>query len=443
MLLFTSGNIAITHPHLYTQVVTTFNPLYRDHFKVVNFEYSIHQQLVTDHEFEKFQDIRFSALNYFFIVTPPNFNGTEPEQVRYVDAIHRIREVHYDRGLTVNTTDIEAKYMANCNNRYTSFNKSTYFKGKISAYQLAQLGFYFVGDKNFPGKLRCSFCRRTINIFTTNDAAYLEIEFERRIVDFLHRHTHLSATCPFSIDLNGDNVKFTVEELVKIIELFVETNEIHHYNFSLCLFPNIDLNNMCQTLSDNILAQYENNLPPLIDDNTNYYDLMAQLIYTDCSFFESENLNSDDNTFDDSILIFSPIDYYIGAEPKHLEYNTLISRIDSYKKLKWEQQVMSSVSENSNIKPEALARAGFFYTGIADNVTCFWCGLGLNHWDPNDDPINEHVRFVPRCTWLVRLFGRHKVKSIYLQTQNISEAQNVNPNDGNFFNNIEDIHGKL
>lgn len=45
------------------------------------------------------------------------------------------------------------------------------------------------------------------------------------------------------------------------------------------------------------------------------------------------------------------------------------------------------------IKPEDLAAAGFYYSGIKDSVICFECYLELHTWQPNDDPMVEHQRW--------------------------------------------------
>ena len=50
-----------------------------------------------------------------------------------------------------------------------------------------------------------------------------------------------------------------------------------------------------------------------------------------------------------------------------------------------------------------MAEAGFFYSGFGDIVICAFCGLTLNKWLPNDDPITEHKKFNQDCKFL-RLF---------------------------------------
>ncbi|XP_076445294.1 baculoviral IAP repeat-containing protein 3-like isoform X2 [Babylonia areolata] len=50
--------------------------------------------------------------------------------------------------------------------------------------------------------------------------------------------------------------------------------------------------------------------------------------------------------------------------------------------------------------PESLAGAGFFYTGDSDYVRCFYCGVGLRKWEPQDVPWEEHVRWSPECPFV-------------------------------------------
>ena len=50
--------------------------------------------------------------------------------------------------------------------------------------------------------------------------------------------------------------------------------------------------------------------------------------------------------------------------------------------------------------PTLLARAGFYYTGTADQVACFCCGGRLKSWESGDSPMTEHKRFFPRCRFV-------------------------------------------
>ena len=391
---------------------------------------------------------RDTQLNYFFVQTPPDQTGPNPVQIPINDARRRIREVHYDRGTIVNAMDIEAKEMADCRRRYDSFNKSEFLKGKLAAYQLAQLGFFFVGERNSPGKLRCSFCRRTIHMFTTDEARYFENDFDRRLIELLHRHSHLSATCPFAIGLNGDDKRFCADDNARVIEPFLRTQTLQISNIVISLSPYVESSAICISAAT-ILSQSAAGLPPLDGElSTSYNSTLAELEYERFSLFDSEpDFESKPSVDDDLTLLSTTIDYLIGGEPKYRDFISAQSRIESFDKEAWCQQTIST-SSSPHLTPESFASAGFFYTGTADNVCCFWCGLGLSHWEATDDPITQHVRFTPRCTWLLRTMGRFRVKALYMKfSQNIPSASvgisSNNPADCDFIRNVQEITGLL
>ncbi|KAM8960820.1 baculoviral IAP repeat-containing protein 1-like [Pelodytes ibericus] len=56
--------------------------------------------------------------------------------------------------------------------------------------------------------------------------------------------------------------------------------------------------------------------------------------------------------------------------------------------------------ENAQADPAALAKAGFYYTGISDSVKCFTCGICLHLFEPGDDPLEEHQKHSPKCEFL-------------------------------------------
>lgn len=49
------------------------------------------------------------------------------------------------------------------------------------------------------------------------------------------------------------------------------------------------------------------------------------------------------------------------------------------------------------ITPQQLAKAGFYYINRSDQVKCAWCQGVIGQWEPNDDPLREHLRFFGSC----------------------------------------------
>ena len=60
----------------------------------------------------------------------------------------------------------------------------------------------------------------------------------------------------------------------------------------------------------------------------------------------------------------------------------------------------ASWPRDSNITPEALAKAGLFYLCRADRVKCAFCGGILCNWGPSEEPMRKHRQFFHDCPFL-------------------------------------------
>ena len=54
------------------------------------------------------------------------------------------------------------------------------------------------------------------------------------------------------------------------------------------------------------------------------------------------------------------------------------------------------------ITKERMVRAGFYYEGKGDAVTCFHCHVTLLRWQYNEDPWVEHEKHSPLCSFVQR-----------------------------------------
>lgn len=63
---------------------------------------------------------------------------------------------------------------------------------------------------------------------------------------------------------------------------------------------------------------------------------------------------------------------------------------------------------------ESLVRAGFFCPGISNTVTCFYCNGSLHKWGTNDNPMIEHARWFPHCTYAKHLCGDNLYQKIQM-----------------------------
>jgi hypothetical protein len=78
-----------------------------------------------------------------------------------------------------------------------------------------------------------------------------------------------------------------------------------------------------------------------------------------------------------------------------------------------------------------LVKAGFFYTGTKNIVTCFYCNGSLQNWGPNDNPTIEHARWFPHCAYAKQLCGDElyrKIQESKRAQQGLFEHYNFNQN---------------
>ncbi|KAK3576270.1 hypothetical protein CHS0354_027716 [Potamilus streckersoni] len=81
----------------------------------------------------------------------------------------------------------------------------------------------------------------------------------------------------------------------------------------------------------------------------------------------------------------------------------------------------------SNIKqrPEQVADAGFYFTGLQDVVRCFACDGGLKNWDPDDEPWVEHARWFSQCPFVKRVKGQEFVDLVRRMTEESDEEEDA------------------
>lgn len=64
------------------------------------------------------------------------------------------------------------------------------------------------------------------------------------------------------------------------------------------------------------------------------------------------------------------------------------------------------------IDKKLLARTGFYYIGPNDLVKCFYCKVEIGMWEPDDNVINEHLKWSPSC----RLISGRETENIPIDT---------------------------
>ncbi|XP_037908821.1 death-associated inhibitor of apoptosis 1-like isoform X2 [Hermetia illucens] len=102
--------------------------------------------------------------------------------------------------------------------------------------------------------------------------------------------------------------------------------------------------------------------------------------------------------------------------PDHPEYAIETARLRSF--AEWPRTMKQ--------KPEQLADAGFFYTGIGDRVKCFSCGGGLKDWDESDDPWEQHALWLGNCHFLKLNKTQKYIDSVIAKFKSSKESETKN-----------------
>ncbi|KAI4877908.1 hypothetical protein NFI96_017404 [Prochilodus magdalenae] len=83
------------------------------------------------------------------------------------------------------------------------------------------------------------------------------------------------------------------------------------------------------------------------------------------------------------------------------------------------------------VRPDQLAKAGFYYVGRNDDVKCFCCDGGLRCWESGDDPWVEHAKWFPRCEYLLQEKGQEFVHQIQARFPRLFEQLLTNGDNNN------------
>ncbi|KAL7733451.1 hypothetical protein ACLKA6_004931 [Drosophila palustris] len=102
--------------------------------------------------------------------------------------------------------------------------------------------------------------------------------------------------------------------------------------------------------------------------------------------------------------------------PEYPEYAIETARLRSFED--WPR--------NMKQKPQQLAEAGFFYTGVGDRVRCFSCGGGLKDWDDNDEPWEQHALWLSHCRFVKLIKGQKYIDDV-AAAQAAQQQEDVKP----------------
>lgn len=83
-------------------------------------------------------------------------------------------------------------------------------------------------------------------------------------------------------------------------------------------------------------------------------------------------------------------DYEADDAVGHNPWSSMSDRLSSFQHFPLSKEVSA----------ERLARAGFYFTGEADQVRCFSCHATVKDWNQGDTPLKRHHQASPNCKFL-------------------------------------------
>lgn len=90
--------------------------------------------------------------------------------------------------------------------------------------------------------------------------------------------------------------------------------------------------------------------------------------------------------------------YLVGEETSELDVEEK-DGLEKYKTYEQRLETFKHWPSWAGARPEDLAREGFYYTGIRDEVRCVSCDQLLRLWRPNDDIRQRHQHYSPNCSF--------------------------------------------
>ena len=80
--------------------------------------------------------------------------------------------------------------------------------------------------------------------------------------------------------------------------------------------------------------------------------------------------------------------------------------------------------------PQQIVDAGMYYLGDRDRVKCWYCNGGLQNWERDDDPMEEHAKWFPLCEFVLQQKDSDYVHQTVLRNPGLRRPNLYNPFSG-------------
>lgn len=197
----------------------------------------------------------------------------------------------------------------------------------------------------------------------------------------------------------------TIDPLKKLLESFSDQTleSLRTYTFSNWPLITPSANEMINAgwaytnISDRVICVHCNALAHKWTDTDRPYDI-HRLQSPNCRFIKSAIKNTTSSSTTNTIITTEPMtEAAVGSV--NSVYALATRRYESFQE--WphsEKTPLPSV--------DAFVAAGFYYTGKATSVRCFYCHGALQNWMATDDPKVEHARWYPGCDYIRQYIGQ-------------------------------------
>uniref|UniRef100_A0A8C6TT65 E3 ubiquitin-protein ligase XIAP n=1 Tax=Neogobius melanostomus TaxID=47308 RepID=A0A8C6TT65_9GOBI len=295
---------------------------------------------------------------------------------------------------------------------------------QVPAERLARAGFFFTGHAD---RVQCFSCKKTVENWNREDTP-------------VERHKAVSPTCTFlscthrsPLLLNGD-----YNEAAEDMQYRLRTGEI----VDETLYPKVPHMRSEEARLDTF-ASWPSNSPMRPTDLAQaglYYMGQNDLVQCFCCAGMMGAWESGDSAWEEHEKHYRNCFFILGHDVGNMPLvgGSQVEEEGSSGRRANNQVHMGSVEERLQsfqgiqhpIDHERLAQAGFYSTGAADRVMCFYCGGGLKGWQPDEDPWEEHAKHYPGCHFLLTEKGQEFINCIQLQSRPTSSQRTGLLEDG-------------
>ncbi|EDW80089.1 uncharacterized protein Dwil_GK23971 [Drosophila willistoni] len=242
----------------------------------------------------------------------------------------------------------------------------------LDKHQLAQTGMFYTNESD---KVKCYFCEVEIGRWEPEDQPVPE-------------HLRFSPNCPLLRRRTTNNVPLNSDALERILPPIsydiCGTND-SGFEMREHAYPegHIQLTQLMQSIGGGVNAT-------TLSTSSSGPGLTTDLISSGGGIGNGRDVQPE------------PCRPQASYFPEYPEYAVETARVRTFND--WPRHMKQ--------KPQQLAEAGFFYTGVGDRVRCFSCGGGLKDWDENDEPWEQHALWLKDCRFVKLMKGQLYIDSM-------------------------------